>query len=113
MLLNRNKHMTINIETYAYHTSTLTFGHPLHAGKDCYCKNCANQLPYAREFGSIYCKVCEDQHGEVSFEVWLHEDCPETGCGEHCPKDWVGPNITVKQLKRIMDKTNDNSTNSN
>ena len=81
--------MTINIKTYAYHTSTLTVGHPLHAGKDCYCKNCASLLIATTRLGSIYCKVCEGQHGAVPFEVWLHEDCPETGCREHCPNDTI------------------------
>ena len=86
-LLNKGHNMSINIETYTYHTDTLTAGHPLHAGKECYCKNCANQLPYAQGLGSIYCKICEGQQGQISFEVWLHEECPETGCGEHCPND--------------------------
>lgn len=81
--------MSINIETYTYHTETLTAGHPLHAGNECYCKNCSSQLLHTRELGSIYCKVCEDQQDTVSFEVWLHQDCPETGCGEHCAKDRV------------------------
>jgi hypothetical protein len=81
--------MTVNTETYKYHTATLTIGHPLHAGKECYCKNCSTQLIATMRLGSIYCKICEDQQGEVPFIVWLHQDCPETGCGEHCLNDEV------------------------
>jgi hypothetical protein len=79
--------MSINIKTYAYHTETLTAGHPLHAGKECYCKNCSTQLPHVWELGSIYCRICEDQQDKIPFNVWLHQDCPEIGCGEHCSND--------------------------
>jgi len=74
--------------TTQWHTMTLTTNHPNHDGEKCYCKNCACMYwsqETSRDRGSVYCKVCEELDGEP-FEAWLHKECPDGGCAEHCTK---------------------------
>ena len=72
-----------------WHTYTLTQDHSNHALEHkCYCKNCSCmhwKTETSNIRGAVFCKTCEELYGEP-FEQWLHTDCPDDGCEEHCTK---------------------------